>query len=354
MRSLQNASGRRLNYATFDGLRGFAAVAVVLYHMAPSADITQIMPHGYLAVDLFFVLSGFVIAQAYGARLKDGMSLRMFMVVRLVRLYPLYFLGQVLGLGILAVSGHETLVLLKAFAMGIFMMPLPVDIKDVPLIFPLNSPSWSLFFEISINLAFVFLVTVSPKKTLYLIAASSLVVAATALRFGNLDVGWNVYNFVGGFPRVAFSFLVGVFLVGTTPGVRKGNHVPVLIMAAVLVILAAPYQSWWFDLIIVLLVFPVIVFAAAVFQPTGAVWWVSCRLGRISYPIYIIHAPLLHLGALLIKEWNVSSELQPLAWAATLTTILVLSEVAVTFYDQPVRRALPHVLNFLQSFKKAA
>src|SRR6185437_6209521 len=80
-------------YATLDGLRGVAALAVVLYHYA--SDL--IAPHGYLAVDLFFAMSGFVIASAYEAKLKDGLDVRGFLGIRAKRLAPLWMLGAIVG-----------------------------------------------------------------------------------------------------------------------------------------------------------------------------------------------------------------------------------------------------------------
>lgn len=354
MQDLPPPTQGRVNYDSFDGLRGIAAMAVAFFHLAPHAGLEWIMPHGYLAVDLFFVLSGFVIAQAYGARLKAGMGLRQFMAVRLVRLYPLYFLGQVLGFWVLIVTDHELLAVVKAFLAGILLLPIPVQHGGIPLIFSLNGPSWSLFFEIAINLAFVFLVMLSRKRMLCLIAASAVALVATSVRFGGLDVGWNLYNFLGGLPRVAFSFLAGVFLLSLAPRLRAGNLVPALLMLLVLVILTAAPRGWWFDALVVLFVLPIIVLAAAAWQPAGVMARLCRQLGRISYSIYIIHAPLLYLGSWLIETWHLPAGLHLLAWIAIYAAILLLAELAVSLYDQPVRRALPRALELARSFRRPA
>lgn len=348
MQALPDAVQARVNYDSFDGLRGVAALAVVIYHMAPLAGTGQIMPHGYLAVDLFFVLSGFVIAKAYGARLRAGMGLRKFMAARLMRLYPLFFLGQVLGFAVMAVTGHDPAALAQAFAAGALLLPLPVSFGEISLIYALNSPSWSLFFELAINLAFVFLVLVTRRRLVQLILVSALALIATALRYGSLDVGWNLGNFAGGVPRVAFSFLVGMYLAQSAPAMRSGNGLPLALILAVLALVLMPVRAWWFDALTVLFVLPAVVYRAASRQPTGLVARVSRQLGRISYPVYIIHAPLLHLGDWLIRAWQVPAALHPLAWAAILAIILLLSELAVSHYDQPVRRGLPRVLDLVR------
>ena len=81
-------SGKHV-YATLDGIRGIAAALVAMRHagaLFPGWDF----PNSGLAVDLFFVISGFVVASAYDRRLADGLTLGAFMRIRLIRLYPLY------------------------------------------------------------------------------------------------------------------------------------------------------------------------------------------------------------------------------------------------------------------------
>ncbi|WP_410217410.1 acyltransferase family protein [Paracoccus sp. (in: a-proteobacteria)] len=330
----------RVNYVTFDALRGIAALAVVLYHLLPAAGFIQAIPRGYLAVDLFFVLSGYVIAQAYGARLQSGMSLGRFMTIRLVRLYPLFILGQLLGVLALAVAGHEFGLLLMALAAGAVLAPIPLTVNEAPLIFPLNGPAWSLFFELAVNVAFVFLIPLGFRKMVGLCALSALAVSAAAAKFGSMDMGWNVYNFIGGFPRVTFSFLAGAILFHLAARPKDGSLIPLILMMAVLAVLSVTVQGWWIDLFIVLLVFPAVILLAAAWQPTGRIKAVSKLLGGISYPLYIIHAPLLHLGSAVIHRWNLSTLQSGLAWAVVFSLIVILSHVVMSAYDQPIRRAL--------------
>lgn len=354
MRRSLDRDESRINYVTFDGLRGIAALAVVLYHLLPAAGFTQALPRGYLAVDLFFVLSGYVIAQAYGARLQSGMSLRSFMTIRLVRLYPLFILGQFLGLIALAVEGHELGLLLVAFAAGALLAPIPITMNGISLIFPLNSPAWSLFFELAVNVAFVFLIPLGFRKMIWLCVLSALGVAAAAAKFSSMDMGWTVHNFIGGFPRVTFSFLAGVILFHFAARPKDGSMIPLSLMMGVLAILSVTLQGWWIDVSVVVLAFPAIILLAAAWQPTGQLKVVSTLLGGISYPLYIIHAPLIHLGAQLINRWNLSALQSAFAWAAIFGLIVILSYVVMFAYDQPIRRAIPRAVQLFRKNRDTA
>lgn len=75
---------------SFEGLRGVAAVLVMFFHLQVGAQYFGIVRNGYLAVDLFFVLSGYVIAQNYAARLADGVQFNVFIIRRFGRLWPLH------------------------------------------------------------------------------------------------------------------------------------------------------------------------------------------------------------------------------------------------------------------------
>jgi peptidoglycan/LPS O-acetylase OafA/YrhL len=76
--------------ALLDGLRGLCALLIVFFHFHMVGD--GLHNHAYLAVDVYFLLSGFVVASAYEARLKSGAGVGWFFGVRMARLYPLYIL----------------------------------------------------------------------------------------------------------------------------------------------------------------------------------------------------------------------------------------------------------------------
>ena len=148
-------------FVVLDGMRGVAALAVIIDHVA-SPLMQTLIPGRYLAVDFFFVLSGFVLAHVYLTRLAEGrMSPGAFLRVRAIRFAPLYLAAFALGAALAllyALRGwHEhTLPHVATSALfGVFMLPTPPPLSiwpDAP--FPLNGPTWSLFFELAVNAVF--------------------------------------------------------------------------------------------------------------------------------------------------------------------------------------------------------
>ena len=135
-------AGRTI-FHTLNGMRGVSALAVVLFHAEALAG-TQMAPGGYLAVDLFFVLSGLVIAHAYEGWLLQTLTPIAFMRHRLIRFYPLYLLGLVLGVGLMTleilVSPPAVLTpgqVTGATVAGLAFLPAPFGTS----LYPLNVPA---------------------------------------------------------------------------------------------------------------------------------------------------------------------------------------------------------------------
>ena len=98
------------HYELLDGLRGIAALLVIWYHIFEgfaTSPIDQRFNHGYLAVDFFFILSGFVVGYAYDDRWKTTMNTKDFFKRRLIRLHPMVILGAVLGAITFCIQGCE-------------------------------------------------------------------------------------------------------------------------------------------------------------------------------------------------------------------------------------------------------
>src|SRR6476659_5303120 len=143
----RSAQASAIRYETLDGLRGVGALWVMFLHFAPSFGVPS-PSHGYLAVDLFFCLSGFVLSKSYAERLKEGMSFAEWMAVRLIRLYPLYSISIVAGALATMIDGMVGSQLhgsdrLIAIATGLLMVPSPTW-GVMPELFPLNFVAWSL------------------------------------------------------------------------------------------------------------------------------------------------------------------------------------------------------------------
>ena len=212
------ALARARAYHTLDALRGIAALCVLLFHAAFFLRLAT-PAEGYLAVDLFFVMSGFIIAHRYDGDLAQGMRVRRFLRIRLVRLYPLFALGTLLGAlpALAALAGghadglHEGLA--ASLPLALVMLPSRLAMPDLTVAYPLNYVSWSLALELIVNVAFAASFKVwTTRRLAWLVAASFVGVALAAWRFGSLNIGWDWGNAIGGVPRILFGFALGVLL----------------------------------------------------------------------------------------------------------------------------------------------
>ena len=156
------------HYNILDGLRGVAALTVVCFHLFEAyatSHLDQKINHGYLAVDFFFILSGFVVGYAYDDRWKT-MCITDFLKRRFIRLHPMVVLGAVIGAvmfyfqgcSVWDVSQVSAMALILATLMNTFLIPATpgMEIRGVGEMYPLNGPSWSLFFEYMGNILYAF------------------------------------------------------------------------------------------------------------------------------------------------------------------------------------------------------
>ena len=150
---------KQSRYNFLDGVRGLAAVFILTRHTGYYWHFS--LYRSYLAVDLFFVLSGFVIAHAYDTRIREGIiSVRQFMLIRLVRLYPVFLISVLLCTVTLIGSAYiknmldvdHIVEIAAAIVMTLFFLPFPMAGNDN--LFPLNGAYWSLFFELFANMLY--------------------------------------------------------------------------------------------------------------------------------------------------------------------------------------------------------
>ena len=335
---------RGYRFDVLDGLRGIAAFAVLILHVTPYNAI-NITPHAALAVDFFFALSGFVIAAAYGARIEAGMTVRAFMRLRLIRLYPLIALGTVIGaVGYVMLYDRNTLALL--FVAGLLMIPTPYGaVSEEQCMFPLNAPSWSLLWELLVNLLYCAIAPVLGNRLLAtIVIVSGLALAATGLYFGTLAVGPYWPTGWAGLPRVMFSFFAGIAIfrlreAGLLTRLKAPAWVAAVALAA---ILAVPVFGAWngvYEVLTAIIVLPLLVAvgANATVTHTASI----CRtFGNLSYPVYILQSGITpHLRGL-------SGHLNIQGLGATLLAVLVsiaftlFAWVALKTFDEPVRKWL--------------
>lgn len=370
---LMQMPGSTRSFVTLDGLRGIAALAVVTRH-APaffSSISIYVLPldgskvpilvgpfrESYLAVDFFFALSGFVLAHAYGDRLRRGMSATRFMTIRLIRLYPLYFFALLISLPLFlwgfARGGIDPTYPMGNWLFAVLFLP---SLASHSLLFPLNVPAWSLFYELLANAAFGLIGRFLDNTLLLSIVIFSGLVLLFAVYFGwlgfgasgsgELDIGFLWRGFGAGAARVTFSFFAGILVFRVWKNYHLRFNVPsVFVVAALMAILVANPPDRFqaaFDLVATLLVFPCLIFLGASSVPS----WLPSRLfkwiGAASYAIYVLQAPLYDLTSHAVAHLN-GRNLSELSWTwgvAFVVFVLGFATIADKYFDRPVREKL--------------
>ena len=363
----------KVHYAILDGLRGVAALMVVIYHIFEGyafagGGIIESLNHGYLAVDFFFILSGFVVGYAYDDRLGKSMKTKDFLKRRLIRLHPMVIMGAVLGAVTFFIQGSTqwdgteisiSLVMLSMLCDMLFILAIPggcYEIRGNGEMFPLNGPSWSLFFEYIGNILYALFVRRLSTKLLTAIVVS-LGIGYTAFAvfdasgYGNMGVGWTLdsINFLGGMLRMLFPFSMGLLLSGNfKPFKVKGSFW--LASSILIIIFAIPYipndgnicYNGILEAVCVTLIFPILVRLGASGSTADHKSTAICNfLGRISYPLYMIHYPIMYL----FYAWLIENKAPAFAktWQAALgvyVTCIILALLCMKLYDEPVREYL--------------
>jgi peptidoglycan/LPS O-acetylase OafA/YrhL len=270
----------------------------------------SLFPGGYLSVDVFFVLSGFVLSLNYGGAISSGaIDARAFIVARFARLYPLFFATTLVGCVVMTARfrsnfGHiEYIALIESSAANLFLAPSFFEPYGLRSLFPFNPASWSIFFELFASVAFfVFLGRLRVKLLLLVIAASAITLALTIWLVGTIDQGYSTATFIPGFPRVLFSFSVGVAIqrcFERRPWRLSGRVLFSTLLLALLFVQARLYVSniRLYDLVGVYLLAPLIVMVGAGVSLEGLRRRMAAFLGDISYSVYLTHNALIIAAA---------------------------------------------------------
>ena len=361
------------HYELLDGLRGVAALLVVWYHVFEGyafagGTLIESINHGYLAVDFFFILSGFVISYAYDDRWGRSLTMKNFFKRRLIRLHPMVIMGAVLGVVTFCIQGGvqwdgthvATSMIMLALLCAMFFIPAypgaGYEVRGNGEMFPLNGPSWSLFFEYIGNLLYaLFIHRLSNKMLTVFVVLLGAALACFAIfdvsGYGNMGVGWTLdaVNFLGGLLRMLFPFSLGMLL--------SRNFRPVKVRGAfwictavLLALFVVPYLEGtepicWnglYEAFCIIVVFPLLIILGASGNTTDKVSTGICKfLGDISYPLYITHYPFMYLFyAWLIKnEYFTFGETWQVALCVYVWNIVV-AYLCLKLYDEPVRRWL--------------
>ena len=337
------------HYVVLDGLRGVAALCVVIFHFTEArCNSTPFgICHGFLAVDFFFCLSGFVLGHAYSHRMAQ-MGLRRFLRARFIRLHPLVLLGTVLGLLAFyadvfagAPEGHAWDVLRAGIASSL-LIPYSSVTERSEQLFTLNPPSWSLFWEYLASVVYaVALFRFRRRALMVLTAVAAIILMCAGWHAGNLSGGWGWSNFSIGGARVVFSFCAGllVFRSGYRPRTGFGfSGLGILLVLAFLM----PYAQggWVREAGAILLYFPLLVAMGAGAVVTHRVSRTCRLLGDLSYPLYMTHYAVVSVfGRYASRQGLAGGRFWFAAACGTLCTV-GLSWLALNFFDRPVRSYL--------------
>lgn len=337
---------KKQGFALIDGMRGIAAFAVMSLHWQSISKPWFFAPSGGLAVDLFFLLSGIVIAHAYDDRIASGeLNAVRFMLIRIIRFWPLYLIGTVLGAGAAMAAiatgrvAHYQSYAEIAASTGLTLLFIPQNYGGQ--LFELNTPFWSLLWELVANLIFVLFwrqLSVRTLAVVVVISGAALVMAGIA--HGQLSAG-NLWSTVEMGPaRVMFSFFLGVLIYRTVPRRSPGSFLIGPACAALLVAAFAfrPALPLPYDLFCVLVVFPALGFLVMRVDVDSISRGVFKALGDASYGVYVIHLPMLVFVSWVASHAGLSGHpaIFPLCCAALAGIVLALDH----WYDRPVRKWL--------------
>ncbi len=368
MSSISSDIKPKKHYEILDGLRGVAAILVVAFHIfeafAGGNRFIQIINHGYLAVDFFFLLSGFVVAYAYDDR-WEKMTQWEFYKRRLIRLQPMVILGMIIGAifyyfqasDILfpMIAGMEVWKVILTMVIGFTLLPIPpsMEIRGWGEMHPLNGPAWSLFFEYIANILYAVIFRKFSNKVLsvFVLIFAGLLINYTVFGpkgdvIGGWSLNWQQMNV--GFTRLLYPFFAGVLLcrLGKLIHIKNAFWICAVLITIVLSLprFGGENNLWIngiYESICIIFIFPVIVAIGAGGEIKNEFSLKICKLlGDISYPIYITHYPLIYWFTAWIADNKVTMENGYLEGIGVLLVSILLAFVCLKLYDEPVRNWL--------------
>jgi peptidoglycan/LPS O-acetylase OafA/YrhL len=339
------------HFEILDGLRGIAALAIVMFHFTEwvYTDYSQnFIGHGFLAVDFFFCLSGFVIGYAYDDRIAK-MGVSEFFKSRLIRLHPLVISGSVLGLLAFLFDpfgGHPELYstgkIILAFICSLMLIPEPAIADRSFNLFSFNAPAWSLFWEYIANIVYAWVLCRMRRAYLILLVLiSAVALCFVCYRSGNLLGGWSGPTFWDGSARVSYSFMAGL-LVYRSGWVVKNKLGFIGLAFLLFLAFVMPYSTWnWLsEPLVVLFYFPFLIALGAGASLTAGLKKLCLFLGKISYPLYMTHYAFLWMfGNYYISHKPATMQLTLIIVGGIILTFGA-SWLVMIFYDIPVRKYL--------------
>ncbi|GAB3990771.1 acyltransferase [Spirosoma daeguense] len=339
------------HFEILDGLRGIAAIAVVIFHfmefITPDYH-NNFIAHAYLAVDFFFCLSGFVIAYAYDQKVQK-IGIARFLKRRLIRLHPLVIVGSLIGLltfifdpySVLHQKYADKTILL--FVTSCLMIPYPLVRERYFNLFHLNPPTWSLFWEYIANLLYAFVLIKLPTKWVWLLTILAAILLVNEARQSTfLGVGFGGDNVTAGGLRAFYSFLAGI-LVFRSKWIIKSRLgflvISLLLLGAFLIPFSKPV-NWFVDSLVVIFYFPFLIAVGAGARPEAALRRICHFSGEISYPLYMVHYPFLWLLLSYIEVKKPTTHQLTIITIVGVCLLIGFAYLVLILLDKPIRNYL--------------
>ncbi len=365
-------------FHVLDGMRGITAILIMLYHYYRPHNYS-FLSNTFIAVDFFFILSGFVISHSYGQKLMNGMRASDYILRRIGRLFPMMVIGLIIG----AVSfyflvdpsdfSHREII--ASVTLNLFFIPyLNHKITFSAAtgnIFPVDPPLWSIFFELTVSVLFIGLIRLG-SRTLEKLGILSYALLCVACLIGGL-IGYNnnigdpggfeADNFLSGFPRVFYGFICGMILYrlqGTPSRYRLLNRLqqlpslnPIWLYAALALMLICPVKlSGFYYLIAIVFLAPFLIMYGGKAQcHNSIILFLSESLGWLSYPIYCLHMPVLFGIRVLAARHMVTDYFGLPIEIVTIAITLILATLSAVVVDKYFRKRFEDVLRHIVSRK---
>ncbi len=338
-------------FVFLDGIRGIASLFVLTRHTNSFWNLE--IHRCYLAVDIFFILSGYVIAHAYDKKIiTKSIEKKDFILIRLIRLYPVFLLSLVGCIAVLIQTGtaFDSENIKNTFAViALTSIFIPLHFHGEKALFPLNGPYWSLFYELVGNLIYVIIRPVLTNIILLLIVViSGVLLAIVSYAHQNLDAGFffSTKSFIAGFTRSIFGIFAGLLLHRHHELLQKSflknisPWVSIFIVTITLLIPNANHFNWIIDLGVVIFIYPICVIIGSNNAATRFEWFLLA-LGSASYPIYVLHKPFGDFISNLVHE---NERLYSPYSGILLTIILILTSMLIEkYYDIPLRKKINQI-----------
>ncbi len=364
--SIASSRQNQNHIKSLDGLRGYAALAVCIYHGSEIFGFKKLIPHAYLAVDLFFVLSGFVLYYRYRAEILSPnapLVLWDYLSQRIARLYPLYLFATLIGIAfywyMFVDYGNFEPNFARLFDMAddsIFMIPYFEHNIANPnhKIFPYAYQAWSIFWEVILSLCFYFTLKWGRALEFAIMCVGIIGVYATTVGTHNIDEGWRNIHFEVGFFRAFGAFYCGVLISRAYQLLAqfrsKWLSIICTLIELFLIVLVVNYlhfhrrTDWALEMSLIYIGFPLLILSSALSFFSILNFGIFQFLGKISYSVYLLHgtATLIALWLIANRDWFEASIFTGCVWLGLVIGISLLSYHLI---EMPLRIKLRRLLS---------